>query len=223
MDPIIAPNFDSIMAPSMDEPEFKAIYFDNDELLPLDVQNEFNINTAEAMDRNLDGTDFEHLVGIPTAMHNLRFIPKSLRPEHIEIRMNPRAAGRGIRAGATLSHLTETVLDVMDQLSAITIFKIGYASNPMWRYSNYLEEGMGWTRMILLDGGYNLAAIQLMEAHAISVFNQCPTCQNRVSGGEGPPNRSSEQRFYWVYMMVGDGVGPYGRVQGSSTKRRRVA
>jgi len=199
----------------MAEPDVKVIYFEDKHLLPMHVQIELNDDVETATESH----DLKKLIGFPTSMAHLKSVPAHLNPPaEFEVRMR---RGNTVRAGATLEHLENTVSEVLGGLDPTVMFKIGYAVNPLWRMTRYVAESMGWTTMVLLNGGFDLFSIQLMEAHLIRLFGTNITCQNFVSGGEGPARKSAEPCFYWVYLVIGDGVGPYGRMNGSA-KRRRV-
>ena len=103
------------------------------------------------------------------------------------------------KASKRLEAAESGVLDIVNRRRP-AFFKIGYATNPCWRFSLYAREG--YNKMVLLDFCTNGEASQLMEAILIRIFDRHRGCRNDARGGEGP--RVRHDTPYFVYCVTGD-------------------
>ena len=105
-------------------------------------------------------------------------------------------------AGKLLAHCKDQITVFREKIGVrICIFKIGVTTNPLLRFSTYMEQG--YTSMWVLAVSQSVDQIHMLEAACISEFSKHVGCKNAAnSGGEGALNRKDvvppfSLVFYW--------------------------
>ena len=107
-----------------------------------------------------------------------------------------------LTAGKVLSHAKSLVASFREGYGVrVCCFKIGVTSNPLIRFSKYLQ--LNYSSMWLLAVSNSADWVHMLEASLISEYAKHVGCHNKDgTGGEGALNRSDPPPPpYYVYIV----------------------
>lgn len=107
-------------------------------------------------------------------------------------------------SGKILAHALSQITCFRETIGVrLCVFKVGVSSNPIIRYTSYLEKG--FTDMWILTKSYSVDQIHMLEAACISHFSRHVGCRNQHdSGGEGALNKKDPPRPpFFLYVTGG--------------------
>lgn len=105
--------------------------------------------------------------------------------------------------GKILQHAQEQVNAFRQKVGIrICCFKMGITSNPLVRFTSYLQKG--YTTMWLIGVSNSIDLISMLEAALISEFQKHVGCHNRPgTGGEGSLNKEAPPPPPFFAYIVG--------------------
>ena len=106
-------------------------------------------------------------------------------------------------AGKLLAHCKDQITAYREIIGVrICIFKIGVTTNPLVRFSIYMEKG--YASIWVLAVSQSVDQIHMLEAACISEFSKHVGCKNAAnSGGEGALNRKDMEPPFFLYVTGG--------------------
>ena len=101
-------------------------------------------------------------------------------------------------AGIVLRHCKDRIQRFRADVGFnVCVFKIGFTSNPIFRFAKYSE--LNYSRMLLIHVTQCKGTAQMLEAALIDRHLGDTGCRNEQPGGEGPGHISAS--YYYVYVV----------------------
>ena len=116
---------------------------------------------------------------------------------------------RNKTAGRVFQHCKAKVQQFRTSIgSQICVFKIGYTSNPVFRFYKY--QLLHYSHMSLLHVTSCKGAAEMLEAALIDQYLGLSGCRNEQLGGEGPGHIHADDYYVYVVGARADVAKPIG-------------